>query len=127
MKQREIKFRIYDKVRKEWVHGPGHEINLLGECIVCGEILRRPDDTTVSLDSLDDLAILQFTGLLDRNGKEIYEGDIVQRGVIVFNNAKFQGQYYGSGGLYEMWEDDLCSESGMVVLGNIYENPDLLQ
>ena len=72
--------------------------------------------------------IMQFTGLHDKNGKEIYEGDIVQRGVIVFERGKFQGCYFdGNGNLEETWEDDLYQERKIEVLGNIYENPELLK
>lgn len=85
------------------------------------------DFFAVHVDAGDE-KIMQFTGLLDKNGKEIYEGDIVQRGIIVFHNGKFQGNYYESGGgLAETWEDDLYNERGIEVLGNIHENPELLK
>jgi uncharacterized phage protein (TIGR01671 family) len=76
----------------------------------------------------DEVDLMQFTGLHDKNGKEIYEGDIVQRGVIIFERGKFQGCYFDSNGnLEETWEDDLYQERNIEVLGNIYENPELLK
>ena len=75
-----------------------------------------------------ECALMQFTGLKDKNGKEIYEGDILQRGVVTFSRGKFQGTYFDGGGdLAEDWEDDLYQEKGIEVLGNIYENPELLK
>lgn len=107
---REIKFRAWDDDKKTFFNPLHHN------CYDFDEIQAR---------GLYEIS--QFTNLQDKNGKDIYEGDIVQRGVITFSRGKFQGTYYDSNGnLEEDWEDDLYQERNIEVLGNIYENPELL-
>lgn len=81
-----------------------------------------------------DYKLMQFTGLCDRNGKEIYEGDIVEvtgtpyyakRGQVVFNGKEY-GLLDANNGFCAdfVWED---WERFFEVIGNIYENPELLK
>jgi len=74
--------------------------------------------------------LMQFTGLIDKNGKEIYEGDIINAlhpsnkmalyGQVSFKNGCFKFDY-----INDPWNLFVMKE--IEVIGNIYENPELLK
>lgn len=77
--------------------------------------------------------IMQFTGLLDKNGKEIYEGDVVRAlgasvntGVVEFQSLNSNG-YPVNGYIANCKGDWLNIWPSGEIIGNIYENPDLLK
>jgi hypothetical protein len=148
---RTIKFRVWNSKTKSWIHGP-HErsaldgVNLLGETILLGGFLDG-----VSIQDLNEIVPLQFTGLSDKNGNEIYEGDILRNfdeecsGEITPRKGKqvirhFKVIYCSHEGRFKSqyldWFHKHAGEntgnpvSGFItwrdsiVIGNIYDNPE---
>lgn len=112
---RPIKFRAWDRVEKEMV-----SVNILNWSYPSG---LEVNGSNVSLPS----TLMQYTGLKDTNDKEIYEGDITKGGIIEFKfgkwivvNKKDDLQSYL---LYDAIHDSAEQE----VIGNIYENPELIK
>ena len=124
---REIKFRGKDVESGEWVYGtlvtyPN------GRC----EIVVF-DDGEILVYEVDAESVGQFTGLIDKNGNEIYEGDVITQYLVLpnYRNAR-RGQVVfdklwcfvllSKGRLYHLFGDGVTQE----VQGNIHDNPNLL-
>ena len=67
-----------------------------------------------------DKILMQYTGLTDKNGKEIYEGDIVKWGKIIEKVEMKDG-------CWSMVLGTIVEEFNLEVIGNIYENPELIK
>lgn len=114
---REIKFRCWDKLDNKIEYFTF--IDMLSE-------VTRPSIHPGSLD----WELMQYTGLKDKNGKEIYECDIVKHtdcdiGKVIFENGCFVVEERKNKFLCYSLSDG--SDPYCEVIGNIYENPELLK
>ena len=81
---------------------------------------------------LSDIELMQFTGLHDKNGKEIYDGDIIKSRLYPLYDGHTHDVYFKDGDYRVRWTMFRLSEmfehthTGIEVIGNIYENPELL-
>lgn len=125
---REIKFRGWDKEQSRML--THDEIDDMDK----GGVSHWMD--IIKPNNKEGIDVMQYTGLKDRNGKEIYEGDVVSvfnsRSEVVYLNGAFGYKLKGeehtiisfqSNGYFE-WVNSRSNK--IEVIGNIYENPDLL-
>ena len=125
---REIKFRVWDIELHMWINNIG-----MGK------------DNTLCKGTEKRFAVMQYIGLKDKNGNEIYEGDILcndeyqtweWRGVVKFSHGVFGAEWLSnmkSKSMVGSWgqkhnlrklDDDIVERQ--IIIGNIYENPELL-
>lgn len=115
---REIKFRLCIKKHNEIYYNPLIDFQ---ENIIYSEM---PVDNSVGFYFDEkDFELMQYTGLKDIKGKEIYEGDLVKS--LLYNDGEINKV---------IWEDALSiypfqyymQSEDFEIIGNIYENPELL-
>lgn len=128
MTMREILFRGKHKSSGKWCEGNLH-IDKQGVCII------TPDDTPLGCyGQVDPDTVGQFTGLTDKNGKKIFEGDIVKIDIagIIFNAVcKFHSGSFGLVWHYmgvDRWQafTSMCHVE-YEIIGNIHDNPELME
>lgn len=122
---REIKFRAWDKGSKrmfpveQWAKGSWVAI----------PVQTAEEEWELNQLRLEDIELMQYTGIGDKTDREIYEGDIILHdsgriGQVIYNHYHTQFmqedknlQCENLGG----WDDE------MIIIGNIYENPKLIE
>ena len=119
---REIKFRAWDGERLR-------KVNTIGW--VDGDV----DFVTTPRYSgpAEDFTLMQYTGLKDKNGIEIYEGDALRDSesivIVKFVDGEFSVDYRTMGGKWRNYGSlfDYLKDYEGEVIGNIYENQELLE
>ena len=140
---REIKFRgrNYDGI---WMYGylmptPKPQIHLGNKHCVCA-CPQKMSKVDVVLYEVEESTIGQYTGLLDGNGQEIFEGDVVRIpetefnieiiGVVEFDRGSYFIRSFFSGTHSSLaWavRERQSGERRGVVIGNIHDNPELIK
>ena len=119
MKQ-EIKFRAWDKKDKVMVDVASINFGPSG----LWSLIEDADDAELQL--ADSYELMQYTGLHDKNGREVYEGDIVKNeyGKVMEVQYDPRSAAFGVGDYYF---GTIGSGKTLEVIGNIFDNPELLE
>lgn len=121
---RENKFRAWHKGKK--IMG-----EVLGIDILHKEIFFSNEDVDCyEHTDFKDIELMEYTGLKDKNNKEIYEGDIV-----TLHNSKYKVIFNSKEAGFVLRDDEFemnipftnNNNKRMEIIGNIYENPELLK
>lgn len=115
---KESKFRAWDKIDKEFAQN-----------IDCLLDMRTPERVFALDDENGELIIEQCTGLKDKNGKEVYEGDILQIDDHILGDFEVLWHNLGWAIKRSIGFETLSvhKSEDIVVIGNIHENPELLE
>lgn len=129
---REIKFRVWDTENKEILRVQELDFE---DTFYGGRLSIRTEQYNDYFD-IEEMPLMQYTGLHDKNGKEIWEGDIVNcqtkygkaKAIIKFINGKFVAYWdskitHPKNGHHIAYYD---TNKKFEVIGNIYENRELL-
>lgn len=119
------KFRAWDKKRKK--------LGLLEADMISGEFQSGKiyDDEDVDWMEIEEFILMQSTGLKDKNGQEIFEGDILGTKDGLLNGfveyRKDLGMWTNTLIRYNNFERLGSVASDRKIIGNVFENPELLE
>lgn len=133
---KEIKFRLWSKIGKKFIETDNPDLDFVINNNGYLYSIEYCYGETCILPQMD-IEVLQFTGLQDRNGKEIYEGDIIKYNFPYDGRLKHISpvtylETQASFGIKDIYGNEIplyriTANNYFEVVGNIYENPELLE
>lgn len=129
---REIKFRLWDELAKKVmpvqnIYFDEEDGSFMGAESVADDVVYFEEEFKKRC------SLMQYTGLKDANGVEIYEGDIVTTSIPMFRDKKLTVKVYEKGGCFLLSVSNThvnlinVASDSIQVIGNIYENPEFLE